>query len=311
MLFRQLQYLVAVAQEEHFGRAALRCNVSQPSLSSGIKQLELRLQVPIVLRGRRFLGFTNEGNQIIEWAERVLSQHDAMMAELSKMRGSLEGRVRLGVMPNSSPIMPLLSRLLRKNHPDVEIDIHFMGIEETIIGLQKYTIDVGVTYMQSELLGDLKSLHIYDEGLSLLVPNTEEYKDITSITWKDAASLPLCLLSDSTHERKIIDNAFSKAGTKPKAYVTSDSIMNLVYHVMFAGLVTVIPQNFLLMSEKFSGVRAIKLVEPEVIHQVGLVWSSTEPMMPMARAMVAIIKELKASNILENKGDDNPFNVNS
>ena len=134
MLFRQLQYLVAVAREEHFGRAALRCNVSQPSLSSGIKQLELRLQVPIVLRGRRFLGFTKEGYQIIEWAERVLSQYDAMMAELSKMKGSLEGRVRLGAMPNSSPILPLLSRLLGKNYPDVEIDIHFMGIEETIIG---------------------------------------------------------------------------------------------------------------------------------------------------------------------------------
>ena len=299
MLFRQLEYLVAVAREEHFGRAALRCNVSQPSLSSGIKQLELRLQVPIVLRGRRFLGFTNEGKQIIEWAERVLSQHDAMMAELSKMRGSLEGRVRLGAMPNSSPILPLLSRLLRKNHPDVEIDIHFMGIEETIIGLQKYTIDVGVTYMQSELLNGLKSLHIYDERLSLLVPDTEEYEGISSITWKEAASLPLCLLSSSTHERKIVDDAFSKAGEKPKSYVTSDSIMNLIYHVMFAGLVTVIPQNFLLMSGKFSGVRAIKLVEPEVSQQVGLVWSSTEPMMPMARAMVSIIKELKASGKLE------------
>jgi DNA-binding transcriptional LysR family regulator len=299
MLFRQLQYLVAVAQEEHFGRAALRCNVSQPSLSSGIKQLELRLQVPIVLRGRRFLGFTSEGKQIIEWAERVLSQHDAMMAELSKMKGSLEGRIRLGAMPNSSPIMPLLSRLLRKNHPDVEININFMGIEQTIIGLQKYTIDVGVTYMQSELLSDLKSLHIYDEGLNLLVPDTNEYKGISSITWKEAASLPLCLLSDTTHERKIVDDAFTKAGEKPKPHVTSDSIMNLIYHVMFAGLVTVIPQNFLLMSGKISGVRAIKLVEPEVSHQVGLVWSSTEPMMPMARAMVAIIKELKASGELD------------
>ena len=298
MLFRQLQYLVAVAREEHFGRAALRCNVSQPSLSSGIKQLELRLQVPIVLRGRRFLGFTKEGHQIIEWAERVLSQYDAMMAELSKMRGSLEGRVRLGAMPNSSPILPLLSRLLGKNYPDVEIDIHFMGIEETIIGLQKYTIDVGVTYLESELLHDLNSLHIYDETLSLLVPDTAEYEGVTSISWKDAAALPLCLLSGSTHERKIVDDAFSKAGKKPKSCVTSDSIMNLIYHVMFAGLVTVIPQNFLLMSEKFSGVKTIRLVEPEVSQKVGLVWSPTEPMLPMARAMVSIIKELKKSGEL-------------
>jgi DNA-binding transcriptional LysR family regulator len=202
-------------------------------------------------------------------------------------------------MPNSSPIIPLLSRLLRKSHPDVKIDIHFMGIEQTIIGLQKYTIDVGVTYMQSELLSDLKSLHIYDERLSLLVPDTKEYESMTSITWKEAASLPLCLLSDLTHERKIVDDAFYKAGEKPKPYVTSDSIMNLIYHVMFAGLVTVIPQNFLLMSEKISGVRAIKLVEPEVSHQVGLVWSHTEPIMPMAKAMVSIIKELKSSGELE------------
>ena len=57
MFFRQLQYLVALSEEEHFGRAADRCNVSQPSLSIAVKQLEYQLSVPIVLRGRRFLGF--------------------------------------------------------------------------------------------------------------------------------------------------------------------------------------------------------------------------------------------------------------
>jgi DNA-binding transcriptional LysR family regulator len=290
---------VAVAREEHFGRAALRCNVSQPSLSSGIKQLELRLQVPIVLRGRRFLGFTNEGHQVIEWAERVLSQHDAMMAELSKMRGSLEGRIRIGAMPNSSPIIPLLSKLLLSNHQDVEIDIHFMGIEETIIGLQRYVIDVGVTYMQSDMLSDLKSLHIYDEMLNLLVPDTEEYEGIQSITWKEAASLPLCLLSNSTHERKIVDDAFTAAGENPKPYITSDSIMNLIYHVTTVGLATVVPHHFLSATGKITGVRTIKLIEPEVSHQVGLVWSATEPMMPMAKAMVSIIKQLKSSGTLE------------
>ena len=149
------------------------------------------------------------------------------------------------------------------------------------------------------MLNDLKSLHIYDERLSLLVPDTEEYEGMSSISWKDAAALPLCLLSSSTHERKIVDDAFAKAGEKPKSCVTSDSIMNLIYHVMFAGLVTVIPENFLMMSEKFSGVRVIKLVEPEVSQKVGLVWSSTEPMLPMARAMVSIIKELKASGELD------------
>jgi len=129
MFFRQLQYLTALAQEEHFGRAAARCNVSQPSLSSAIKQLELTLGVPIVLRGRRFLGFTSEGQKIIEWAERVISQRDAMLVELSGMRENFEGRLRLGAMPNSSPVQPLFSQLLAQKHPGVEVDIKFLGIE--------------------------------------------------------------------------------------------------------------------------------------------------------------------------------------
>ena len=68
MFFRQLEYLVALAQEKHFGRAALHCNVSQPSLSNAIKQLEVELGTPIVLRQKRFQGFSPEGQRIVEWS---------------------------------------------------------------------------------------------------------------------------------------------------------------------------------------------------------------------------------------------------
>ena len=142
MLFRQLQYLVALNQERHFGRAAGRCHVSQPSLSSGIKQLEFGLGVPIVLRGRRFMGFTPEGDRVVEWAKRVTSQRDAMMAELSQMRNNLEGRIRIGAMPNSSPILPMFSRILTERHPSVDIQIHFLGVEQTRAGLNSFALDI-------------------------------------------------------------------------------------------------------------------------------------------------------------------------
>ena len=88
MLFRQMQYLVALSIEGHFGRAAERCHVSQPSLSSAIKQMEHVLGVPIVMRGRRFIGFTPEGKRVVEWAKKVTAQRDAMMIELSQMKDS-------------------------------------------------------------------------------------------------------------------------------------------------------------------------------------------------------------------------------
>ena len=305
MFFRQLQYLVALSQEEHFGRAAERCNVSQPSLSSAIKQFELTLGVPIVMRGRRFLGFTNEGRRVIEWAERVISQRDAMLVELSGMRENFEGRLRLGAMPNSSPVLPLFSHLLSKKHPNVKVDIHFLGIEQTKIGLSDYSLDVGITYLNKAEIAGMNTLPIYDEVLSLLVPDTEEYKGLTNITWKDAAELPLCLLDRSMHERKIVDETFAKLGVAPKHTVTvSDSILNLIFHVMFAELVTVIPKHFIRMPGQFPGVRALDLIEPEISQEVGLVWSPSEPMMPLAGVMVSIVKELKDSGELERRLGD-------
>ena len=302
MFFRQLQYLVALAQEEHFGRAAERCNVSQPSLSSAIKQFELTLGVPIVKRGRRFLGLTKEGHRVIEWAERVISQRDAMLVELSGMRDNFEGLLRLGAMPNSSPILPLFSHLLTKEHPGVNVDIKFLGIEQTKLGLNDFSLDVGITYLKEAELAGLSTLPIYDERLSLLVPDTKEYKDLKTITWKEAAKLPLCLLDQSMHERKIVDQAFDSVGAQPKHTVTaSDSILNLIFHVMYADLVTIIPKHFIRMPGHFPGVKAIDLVEPEICHEVGLVWSPSEPMMPLASVMVKIVKELKKSGELEKR----------
>lgn len=302
MLFRQLQYLVALAKEKHFGRAADRCNVSQPSLSTSIKQLERTLGVPIILRGRRFLGLTPEGERIISWAERVISQRDAMLVELSGMRENLEGRLRLGAMPNSSPVLPLFSKVLTEKHPGVKNDIHFLGIDETIQGLSNFSLDVGITYIPQPKLSNLDFMPLYDEHLSLLVPDTEEFLGIDVISWEDAAELRLCLLDKTMHERKVIDKAFERAGVSVNPYVTtSDSILNLIFHVMYAGFVTIVPRHFVHMPGLFSGVRALDLVEPEISQVVGLVWSQSEPMMPMARVMVEIAKELKSSGVLQGR----------
>lgn len=302
MFFRQLQYLVALSKEEHFGRAAERCNVTQPSLSSAIKQFEYSLGVPIVLRGRRFMGFTDEGLRVIKWAERVIAQRDAMLVELSGMRKNYEGMLRLGAMPNSSPVLPLLSHLVTQSHPGVEIDISFLGIEETKLGLANYALDVGITYLQEQELEGLETLPIYLEQLSLLVPDSEAYRDRDSITWAEAADLPLCLLDSSMYERRIVDEAFARVDKKPKPRVVcSDSILNLIFHVMFADLVTVIPKHFIRMPGAFPGVRALDLVEPEITQSVGLVWSPSEPIMPMASVMVSIVNELKKSGSLQSR----------
>ena len=101
VLMQQLEYLVLLARERHFGRAATSCNVSQPTLSVAIRRLESELGVVIVLRGHRLKGFTAEGGRVVTWAHRILAERDEMLADVARMRGRLHAKARLGSIARS------------------------------------------------------------------------------------------------------------------------------------------------------------------------------------------------------------------
>ncbi len=121
--FRQLEYLVALARENHFARAAAACWVSQPTLSDGIRSLEAELGVAIVLRGHRYEGLTPEGERLLAFAQRVLHDRDQMVSELRPPGDSLVGRIRLGAIPTSMPPLPLLTTPFRERNPGVDLTV--------------------------------------------------------------------------------------------------------------------------------------------------------------------------------------------
>ena len=95
MDIRQLQYLVALAREKHFTRAAEACSITQPTLSSRIRQLEQELGVPVVERGQRYLGLTPEGETVLKWAHAILDNCAGLTQDLAKMKSGLAGRLVL------------------------------------------------------------------------------------------------------------------------------------------------------------------------------------------------------------------------
>lgn len=303
MFLRQFKYLVAVADEKHFGRAASRCNVTQPSLSSGIKQLELELGVPIFLRGRgqRFHGLTAEGERVAKWARHIISHCEAMRDEIDSMQNDLKGNLRMGAMPSMSPVLPVMLEMVRKRHPGVKVDVAFIGNEAMKIGLDNFSLDVAITYMDNADLGRRNVMPIYTEKLALLVPDLEQFEGRTSITWEEAAKLPLGMLRPSMHERRFIDQVFKKAGCKVDPKVESESILHLMFQVQFTELCTIIPAHFTRMPGLHPGTRALDLVEPAASQEVGLFWAEGETMMPMASAMVGIVKTLNKSGELRKR----------
>ncbi len=301
MFLRQFKYLLAVAEKEHFGRGAESCHVTQPSLSSGIKQLECELGVPIFLRGRgkRYYGLTPEGKRIAKWARSIISHCDAMRDEIDLMHNNLKGNLRMGAMPSMSPVMPLLVRHMRERHPDVRADLRFIGIEAMTLGLSNFSLDAAVSYLNDDTLGHLSKMPIYVERLSLLVPDIDKFKDRTSISWREAAELPLAMLRPSMHERKFVDEIFKKIGCEPIVKVESESIVHLMFQPQYSDLATIIPGHFTRMPGLHSGTKALDLVDPVVSQEVGLIWADGNPVMPMASAMVETVKNLKKSGELE------------
>ncbi len=306
MFIRQFRYLVAVAEEHHFGRAAQRCNVTQPSLSSGIKQLELELGVPIFLRGRgqRFHGLTAEGERVATWARGVLAYCDAMRKEVAMMQNDLTGNLRLGAMPSMSPVLPFLLQTFRTKYPGVRVDVQFIGNEAMKLGLNNFSLDVALTYLDKADLGRKNTLPIYTEQLSLLVPDTPEFQRRKTITWKEAAQLPLAMLRPSMHERRYVDQVFASVKCAPSARVESESILHLMFQVQFTELCTIIPSHFAHAPGLHRGTRALPLVDPVVSQDVGLFWAEGEIVLPMANAFVTIAKKLNKSGELRKRLED-------
>src|SRR6185295_5764419 len=153
MDIRQLQYLAALAREKHFTRAAAACNITQPTLSGRIRQLEQELGVPIVERGQRYHGLTPEGERVLAWAHLILDNWQSMHQELAKLKsktGALLGRLIIGVIPSALPMVSLLTREMQDEHPAIEFSILSQSSEEILRALHDFSIEAGVTYLDNE-----------------------------------------------------------------------------------------------------------------------------------------------------------------
>src|SRR5215813_379362 len=119
----KLEFLLLLARERHFGRAAEAAGVTQPTLSSAIKSLEESLGTALVERGSRFRGFTPEGERVLEWARRLVGDARTMRQELQSLKNDLSGYLRIGAIPTTLPFAPSLTVPFHERFPKVRISV--------------------------------------------------------------------------------------------------------------------------------------------------------------------------------------------
>ncbi|MCA1223891.1 LysR family transcriptional regulator [Streptomyces sp. 8L] len=300
MLLRQLEYLVALARERHFARAADACFVSQPSLSAGIRKLEQELDVPIVRRGRRFEGLTPEGERVLLWAHRILAERDALRHELSSLRGGLVGTLRLGAIPTALTVASLLTTPFCERHPRVRVVIDSLPSRDITHRLAEFELDIALTYLDDDSLGKVRRSPLYEERYLLLTPKDGPLAGEREAQWSEIARLPLCLLTPQMRNRRIMDEYFAADGVGAVTpSVETDSVAGLYAHLAAGRWSSVISHAWLHMFGVPEGMRVLPLARPHHGPRVGLVIADRRPEPLLARALLDTAREAGVREALD------------
>jgi DNA-binding transcriptional LysR family regulator len=289
MFIRQLEYLVALAREQHFAKAAAACHVSQPALSSAIRALEKELDLMIVQRGRRYIGLTLEGERVLVWAQQTLASLSHMREDASAARSSMAGTLRIGAIPTTMTIAAFLTGPCRAVHPRIHYTVCSLSAEAIVNQLDHFELDVGLTYLDDTVIEGFEKLHLFDERYVLLADRRKVLS--ATLTWEQAARLPLCLLTGKMRNRQVIDAAFRRAGAQPAVILETDSLFSLYAHVSEACLFSVVPHSLLNFFDLANRVQARPLV-PTLTRAIGLIARNQPSLAPITAAFWDIARAL-------------------
>ena len=283
----KLTYLVAVAREQNFRRAAEACGVAQPTLSAGIKQLEDELGVMLVRRSSRYHGLTPEGLTVLEWARRLVSDTKAMRQALIGMKAGLSGHVRIAVVPTALAMVPILTTPCLARHPALQFTILSSTSANILTMLDSMEVDAGITYLDNEALGRVQSVPLYTERYRFITTDAGVFGTRTAVTWAELGEVPLCLLTPDMQNRRIMDRLMRGAGVAPRAALKSNSQVTLLAHVLTGRWATVLPEKLAETLALAPRLRCIPITEPDATYQIGLVLPPREPMPILAAALLA------------------------
>jgi DNA-binding transcriptional LysR family regulator len=282
----KLEMFIALARERHFGRAAEVCGVTQPSLSSAIRQLEDQLGVQLVFRGSRFQGLTPEGQRVLDRALAIVGDVRALRDEMRVVRSGLSGNLRLGVIPTALPMVADLTGPFTLRHPNVRVSILSRTSVEILTGIESLELEAGITYLDNEPLGRVSQLPLYTEFYRLLIAKGSDLAARGRVSWADLANVPLCLLTADMQNRRIVNQHLGEAGVVAAPMVESNSTVALVAHVLTGRWASIVPKRLADMFLLDGRLLSVPIVEPEAEHTVGLIAARRDPQTPVLQALI-------------------------
>jgi LysR family hydrogen peroxide-inducible transcriptional activator len=292
MTLTELKYLVAVADERHFGRAAERCFVSQPSLSAAIRNVEDELGVRIFERGKHGVLLTEIGGEVVAQARRTLEEAARVKAVAKQGKNPLKGVLRLGVIHTVAPyLLPDLVVTLRKLAPDMPLDI-----EENITAaldrmLKAGELDVAILALPYEAPG-IEVLPVYDEEFRVVAPARHPLARRKSVPVGELDPDELLLLPVGHCLRDQVLEACHEFSRPPPPGRQGNSLETLRSMVASGLGVTVLPATALTARYRTPLVRSIEFAPPHPKRRIALAWRKGFPRPGAVRKLAEAIRGL-------------------
>ncbi len=293
MNLRDLGYLVALAETRHFGRAAERAHISQPTLSAQIKKLEDQLGVQLVERQPRNVTLTDVGERVVARARRILREAEDITELARESRDPLAGSLRVAFIPTLGPyLLPLVTPRLRKQLPRLQLLLYEYQTGPLLEKLRAGELDLGMLALGVDVSGlEVEALH--DEAFTLAVPATHRLAKKTSVRPEDLTGETLLLLEDGHCLRDQALDVCSRIDVREAEDFRGTSLETL-RQMVIAGLgVTLLPE--LATQGPFAAARNIAIrpfAKPAPRRTLGAVWRKSSTRGPAIKAVCAALREV-------------------
>ncbi|KDN11981.1 transcription activator, hydrogen peroxide-inducible [Snodgrassella communis] len=250
MTLTELRYIVAVAQEKHFGRAAQRCFVSQPTLSIAIKKLEEELGLTLFDRSSNEVLTTEAGQRIVLQARRVLEEADRIRLMANQEQSELAGIFKLGIIFTIAPyLLPKLILSLRQLAPEMPLQLDENYTDVLTELLKRGALDAIVVAEPFHETG-LATIPLYDEPFFVIVPKGHPFEQLDEVTPKQLGEERVLLLTEGNCMRDNVLDSCQELASRQKILGLSNSIqgssINTIRHMVASGLgISVMPATAL------------------------------------------------------------------
>jgi LysR family hydrogen peroxide-inducible transcriptional activator len=290
----ELRYVVALAQERHFGRAAQRCFVTQPTLSLALAKLEDELGVKLFERNKNEVLVTTKGQSIVEQARRVLDEVGKINQIAKGSQDQLAGTLRLGVIPTIGPyLLPDLIPILRKHAPDMPL-----SIEENLTGnlapmLREGELDVVIIALPFSLAG-VKTEVVYEEPFSIVVPEGHRWQDRKGVKPSELSEENMLVLNNGHCFR---DQVLEACPGQPNTAVNegrAGSSLETIRNMVASGLgVSVLPTSALSARYAMKLLKVVPFSTPVPSRKVALAWRTSFDRPAAVDALAQAIRAVK------------------